>query len=385
MLLKGIKILDLTRLLPFDYGSMLLADMGAEIIKVEEPSRGDYMRWVPPLNKKENYLFLLTNRNKKSVTLNLKNDEGKKIFFSLAEKADVIFESFRPGVVKSLGIDYDSTRAINPKLIYCSCTGYGQTGPYSQRPGHDINYGGVSGVLGVTGRHTGAPIIPGVPVGDMTAGVFCALAICAALLDRMNSDEGQYIDISITDCMVPYLAFQAAALFGKSELAVPVTGGSICYETFETKDGKFIAFGNVEDNFWLNFCDFIERADLKEHKSAKDKKQQDMIEDIRRLFRTKTREQWLALLDGKNICYAPVNEVEEVFNDPQIKAREMYFEMEHPVEGKMGQIAFPIKFLKHTRMPKKPSPILGEHTEGILMEIGYTMQQISEFRKAGII
>lgn len=385
MLLNGIKILDLTRLLPFDYGSMLLADMGAEVIKVEEPSEGDYMRWSPPLNKKESYSFLLTNRNKKSITLNLKKEEGKKIFFRLVEKADVVFESFRPGVVKSLGIDYETLRGVNPQIIYCSCTGYGQTGPYSQRPGHDINYLGVSGVLGVIGRHAGSPIIPGIPIADMTAGVFCAVAICAALAGRFKSGEGQYIDVSMTDCIVSYLMIHAAASFGKTDLPIPITGGSVCYECFGTKDGKFVSLGNIEDKFWFNFCDLIKREDLKEFKFAKGKKQEDMLEEIRRLFQTRTRKEWLDLFEGEEVCYGPVNDIEEVFCDRQIEHREMYFEIDHPIEGKIGQISFPIKFSNYSKMPQNPPPRFGEHTEDILTTLGYSKEKIEELRKLGVI
>lgn len=385
MLLEGTKILDLTRLLPFDYSSMLLADMGAEVVKIEDPSIGDYMRWIPPIEKRENYMFLLTNRNKKSVTLNLKNDEGKKIFLRLAQNADVIFESFRPGIVKKLGIDYETIKAVNPTVIYCSCTGYGQTGPYRKRLGHDINYLGISGVLSLTGRHTGAPVIPGVPVADMTAGVFCALGICSALIHRMTSGEGQYLDISMTDCMVSYLVFHAAALFGKTELTFPITGGSACYETFQTKDRKFVSFANLEDKFWFNFCDLIEREDLKEYKLAKGQKREKVLKELKKLFRTKNQKEWLDLFEGEEMCYGPVNELDEVFSDPQIKHRQMYFEIEHPVEGKIGQIAFPIKFSKGSAICKNPPPSIGEHTEEFLKENGYSEKEISDFRKDSII
>ncbi len=385
MLLEGIKILDLTRLLPFSYGSMLLADMGAEVIKIEQPSVGDYMRWLPPVNKKENYVFLSTNRNKKSITLNLRKAEGKEAFFRLARNADVIFESFRPGVVKKLGIEYESIQKINPKVIYCSCTGFGQSGPYRQRAGHDINYLGVSGVLGVTGRHLGKPVVPGVPVADMTAGVFCALAISAALAGRMSSDEGQYIDISMTDCMVSYMHLFSPALFGTTEVSLAVSGGNIRYETFETKDGKFISFGNLEDKFWFNLCDLIGREDLKECKFEEGQKQGGLMEEIKDLFRSKTREEWLSLMEGKDICYGPVNEVEEIFEDPQIKHRDMHFEIEHPVEGKIGQIGFPIKFSKHSEIFRCPPPTLGEHTEEILKEVGYTAEEIEELRGSSAI
>ena len=385
MPLTGIKVLDLTRLLPFGYGSMLLADMGAEVIKIEEPTMGDYMRWIPPVNIKENYVFLSTNRNKKSVSLNLKEEEGRDIFCRLATKADVIFESFRPGIVKKLGIDYERIKKINPQIVYCSCSGFGQTGPYSQRAGHDINYLGISGVLGVCGRHLDAPVVPGVPVADMTSGVFCALSICAALAGRVNSKEGKYIDISMTDCMVSYMHVYGAALFGKSPEILPINGGHGRYETFETKDGRFITLGNVEDKFWQNLCDLIDREDLKKYPFEKTSKDKEMLSELRDLFRTKTREEWLSLLDGKDICYGPVNEIDEIFSDPQIKARNMYIEVDHPVEGKIGQIGSPIKFEGESLTVRCPPPRLGENTDEILQECGYSKEEIDKYRKAKII
>lgn len=385
MPLSQIKILDLTRLLPFGYGSMLLADMGAEVIKIEERAKGDYMRWIPPINKKESYAFLSTNRNKKSITLDLKKKKGKEVFFRLAKGADVIFESFRPGVVKKLGIDYKSIKKINPQMIYCSCTGYGQTGPYKNRVGHDINYMGVSGVLGVTGRQTGSPIVPGVPVADMTSGVFCALAISAALAGRQNFKEGRYIDVSMTDCMVSYMHIHSATLFGASKETLPISGGNVRYDSFETKDGKFITLGNVEDKFWLNFCDLIGSDDLKPCRFGNMKKQKGYMKEMRGIIRTKTRKEWLNFMEGKEICYGPVNEIDEVFEDPQAKYRGMYFEIEHPVEGKLGQISFPIKFLKHSKSFRSPPPMLGEHTVKILIEIGYSKKEIEQLRKQSVI
>ncbi len=385
MPLSGIKILDLTRYLPFSYGSMLLGDMGAEVIKIEEPSKGDYQRLMYPLKKKEGYVFLSTNRNKKSITLNLKKDEGKKVFFRLAKSADVIFESFRPGVVKKLGIDYETIKKISPQLIYCSCTGYGQTGPYSQRPGHDINYLGVSGILGVTGRETGSPVIPGIPIADMTAGVFSALAISAVLVGQRNCEEGCYIDVSMTDCMVSYMHIYNDALFGKSRRIDPSTGGSIRYNTFKTKDGKFITIGNLEDKFWFNFCDLIGREDLKKYGFETKKEHVYIMEELRNVFHTKTRQEWLTIMNGRDICYGPVNETEEVLEDPQIKHRGMYSHVDHPVEGKIGQISFPIKFSKFPQIIKYPPPRLGEHTEEVLRETGYTTQEIKQLRVLSII
>ncbi|MBW1819497.1 MAG: CoA transferase, partial [Deltaproteobacteria bacterium] len=268
---------------------------------------------------------------------------------------------------------------------YCSCTGYGQTGPYSQRVGHDINHMGVSVILGVTGRHLGTPVVPGVPVADMTSGVFCALSICAALAGRMQSGEGRYIDISMTDCMVSYMHVHASALFGKNKASLPISGGHIRYETYETKDGKFITIGNVEDKFWFNFCDLIGRDDLKAYSFESSQNQETVREEIKKLFRKKTKEEWIALLEDTDTCYGPVNELDDVFADPQIKHREMYFEIDHPVEGNVGQIALPVKFSEQSQTLRSPPPTLGQHTDEVLRKAGYSPQEIGELKKLSVV
>ena len=386
--LEGIKILDLSRLLPFNYCTLMLADLGADVLKIEEPNKGDYMRWMPPVLKKENAIFLMANRNKKSMTLNLREEKGKEILRQLVKEHDVLFESFRPGVMKRLGVGYDNLKEINPGLIFCSSTGYGQDGPYKDRPGHDMNYISVAGILEATGRHTGAPVIPGVPVADMTIGIFSAFTILAGILARERTGKGQHIDVSMTDCMVSYNMINIANIIMSQQfpgLSLDITGGLPCYSVFKTKDDKFISLGNIEDKFWINTLKLIGREDLKEYQFATGEDQQKTLDELQKVFLSKTREEWLDLFEGKDICYAPVNNSEDLMNDPHVKHREMLLETEHPVEGKFTTVGFPFKFSETPAKMRTPSPTLGQHTDETLKSMGYKDEDINEMREKGII
>ncbi|MFA4910666.1 MAG: CaiB/BaiF CoA-transferase family protein [Desulfobacteria bacterium] len=387
--LEGIKILDLSRLLPFNYCTLMLADLGAEVLKIEEPKIGDYMRWMPPKLEKESAVFLMANRNKKGMTLNLKEEKGKEILRRLVKEYDVLFESFRPGVMKRLGLGYDDLKEINPRLVFCSSTGYGQDGPYKDRPGHDMNYISVAGILESTGRHTGAPVIPGIPIADMSIGIFSAFSILAGIIARDRMGKGQYIDVSMTDCMVSYNMINIAGLVASQRShgleTLGITGETPCYNVFKTKDGKFISLGNIEDKFWLNLLKLIGREDLKESQFATGEQQKKTMDELQRIFLSKTREEWLGLFEGKDICYAPVNDAEDLMADPHVKHREMLLEMEHPVEGKVTTVGFPFKFSQTPGRIKTPSPTLGQHTEEILKGLGYKDQDIKEMEEKGAI
>ncbi|MFH2012753.1 MAG: CaiB/BaiF CoA-transferase family protein [Pseudomonadota bacterium] len=387
--LEGIRILDLSRLLPFNYCTLMLADLGAEVLKIEEPKIGDYMRWMPPKLKKESAMFLMANRNKKSMTLNLREEKGKEILRQLVKEYDVLFESFRPGVMKRLGLGYDDLKKINPRLVFCSSSGYGQDGPYQNRPGHDINYISVAGILSATGRHTGAPVIPGIPVADMSIGIFSAFSILAGIIARDRTGKGQYIDVSMTDCMVSYNMVNIANLIAKQmshhSEAMDIEGDAPCYNVFKTKDSKFVSLGNIEDKFWLNFLQLIDREDLKKYQYAAGEEQKRVMNELQKIFISKTREEWIGLFEGKDICYSPVNDVEDMMADPHVKHREMILEMEHPVEGKVTTIGFPFKFSETPGSMKTPTPALGQHTEGIIKGLGYKDQDIKEMAEKGII
>ena len=387
--LEGIKILDLSRLLPFNYCTLMLADLGADVLKVEEPKIGDYMRWMPPKMKEEGAVFLMANRNKRSMTLNFREEKAKEILRQLVKEYDVLFESFRPGVMDKLGVGYENLKEANPKLIFCSATGYGQNGPYKDRPGHDMNYISVAGILEATGRHTGAPVIPGIPIADMSIGIFSAYAILAGIIARGRTGEGQYIELSMTDCMVSYnmanmANYIAAKQYPDTEI-LGISGDNPCYNVFKTKDGKFISQGNIEDKFWINLLKLIGREDLKEYQFATGEKHKKAMDELQKIFLTKTRKDWLELLEGQDICYAPINDVEDMIADPHVKHRKMVQEQEHPVEGKITTVGIPFKFSGTPGEIKSPSPTLGQHTEDVLTGLGYKEQDIKEMRDKNVI
>jgi len=383
--LEGIKILDLSRLMPFEYCTLLLADMGAEVLKIEEPGRGDYMRWLPPKMREENAAFLLLNRNKKSMTLNLKKKEGQDILRKLVRDNDVLFESYRPGVMSRMGLGYKELKEVNPKLIYCSATGYGQSGPYKDRPGHDINYISIAGILGVTGRHTGAPVIPGIPIADMSVGAFSALAILAALIAREKSGEGQFIDISMTDVALSQNVINLAMHLAGGKEMMDLTGKEPYYNIYETRDGKYVSLGNIEERFWENFCEGVGRPDLIEHHSSKGKEKERVAKELREVMLGKTRDEWVNQMKDKDVCIAPVYSIEEVLGDPHLIHREMFAEVDHPVEGRIKQISFPIKFSNTPAEIRSPPPALGEHTSEILRKMGYDKKGLERLESDGVI
>lgn len=389
--LEGVKILDLGRLVPYQFATLLLADLGAEVLKIEEPILGDYGRNLGPRYKKEAVSFLICNRNKKSMKLNLKSEKGKGIFRALVKEYDVVFEAFRPGVMERLALGYETLRQINPRIIYVAGTGYGQNGPYEQKAGHDINYIGYGGILGVTGRHTGTPIVPGIPIADMAGGgVFPAFGVLAALLARERTGKGQKVDVSMTDCMAAFsvlpMANCIADKMNPGIRVMPVAGTSPSYTVYLTKDGKFVASGNLEEKFWANFCKALNREDLIEHQFDPGEKGEKVKAELEAIFRTKTRQEWVDHMSGWDVCFAPVLEIDEMMEDEHLKnARQMFFTMEHPVEGTVPQIGFPVKLSETPGQAVTPAPTFGQHTEEVLEGLGYTADQIKGLHSEGVI
>lgn len=384
--LEGIRVLDLTWLLPY---TTILADFGAEVIKVEEPTRGDYSRWMPPLIKGQGAYFLSVHRNKKSITLNLKTEKGKEIFYKLAEKSDVVIESFRPGVTKRLGVDYETIKKINPKIVYCSVSGYGQDGPYKDLPGHDINYIAIGGILGLTGQYGGPPIIPGIQIADLAGGCMLAtISILIALIAREKTGEGQYIDVSMTDGAVSLLTHTSALYFAEGKPpergGTNLTGYFPCYNVYETKDGKYISIGCLEERFWRNLCKAIGKEEFAEHQWDTNKREE-IFSALKKIFKTKTRDEWFKELSKRDVCVGPVYSLDEVFQDPQITHRKMAVEIEHPTIGKIKILGIPTKFSETPGKIRTPAPGFGEHTEEILKMLGYNQKEIEEFKKSGVI
>jgi crotonobetainyl-CoA:carnitine CoA-transferase CaiB-like acyl-CoA transferase len=389
--LEGVKILDLGRLVPYQFATLLLADLGAEVLKIEEPTLGDYGRTLGPKYKEEAVAFLLCNRNKKSMKLNLKTEKGREVFLALVEEYDVVFEAFRPGVMDRLGLSYETLKGVNPRIIYVSGTGYGQEGPYEQKAGHDINYIGSVGILGVSGRHAGRPIIPGIPIADMAGGgVFPAFGILAALLARERTGLGQKVDVAMTDCMAAFcvlpIANHISSQMNPGIRPLPLGGVAPCYAVYKTKDGKFVASGNIEDKFWQNFCKALGREDLLEHQFALGEKGEQVRAELDEIFQTKTRDEWVELMSEWDVCFGPVLEMDEMMEDPQLKgARNMFFTMEHPVEGEIPQIGFPVKLSETPGEAVTPSPTFGQHTEEVLKGLGYTDEQIENLHSEKVI
>lgn len=387
--LKSINILDLTRLLPGGYCTQLLGDMGADVIKIEQPGIGDYIRWIPPYMKKESGLFLAINRNKKSMTLNLKTTQGQKIFYRLVESADVIIEGYRPGVVKKLGVDYKTVKAFNPKVIYCSLSGYGQDGPYQDWVGHDINYIGIGGILGITGA-THEPVIPGVQIADLAGGgMLATIAILVALFTRERIGVGQYIDVAMLDGVVSWLSIHAGKYFIDQEIPIrgdmPLSGGAASYNIYETKDGKLISLGILEKQFWKNLCRVVGREDLEGAPYFELSHREELKDILQAIFRTKNQAEWIRLLNSADVPCGPVNTIDEVFKDPQVLHRNMICEMDHPTEGRIKQLGIPIKFSESPGQLRLPPPQLGEHSTEILRSLGYTTAEIQTFRTEGVI
>jgi len=389
-LLTGLKMLDLSRLLPGPYCSLLLADLGMEVLKVEDTEQGDYMRTMGPIRKKDSAYFLALNRNKKSMTLNLKVKEGKEVFYNLTNSYDILLEGFRPGVMDRLGVGYQDLKKRNPRVIFCSLSGYGQEGPYRERSGHDINYIGLAGILEVTGAKQGPPIIPGVQIADIGGGgMMAAIAILAASIHREKTGEGQYLDVSMLDSAISWLSIHAGKYFMDKELPkrgeMHLSGRYACYQVYPTEDGRYMSLGALEPKFWKNFCETIGRRDFILKQFIEGEEQLRIIEEVQKLFKTKTQKEWVDLFKNVDACCEPILTLEEVSHHPQVLHRQMVKELEHPVEGKTQQIGSPIKSSQFSFEVRTPPPAWGEHTIEVLKTIGYSEEDIRHLKEVKAI
>lgn len=388
--LKALRMLDLSRLLPGPYCSLLLADLGMEVLKIEDPEQGDYMRKIGPFGKKDSFYFLALNRNKKSMTLNLKMKEGKEIFYKLIKTYDIVLEGFRPGVMERLSIGYEELKKRNPRVILCSLSGYGQNGPYREKSGHDINYIGLGGILELTGTKNRPPALPGVQIADIGGGgMMAAIAILAAVIHREKTGKGQYLDVSMFDGVISWLSRDAGTYLMDGELPTRgdmlTTGRYACYQVYSTKDGRYMSLGALEGKFWKNFCETIEREDLVEKQFIEGEERILIIEEIQKLFTTKTQKEWVEFFENKDVCCEPILTFEEVFSHPHVLSRQMVIEFEHPVEGKIRQIGSPIKSSQCSFGVRIPPPSLGEHTMEVLNEMGYSNSEIRGLREIKVV
>lgn len=375
-------MLDLTRLLPGPLATMILGDMGANVIKIEDPNMGDMARWIPPFRGEEGAVFYLLNRNKRSLALNLKSAKNQRIFHRLAEKADIIVEGFRPGTAMRLDVDYNSIKNVNPKIIYCSISGYGQDGPYRDLSGHDINYLGISGILAMSGTSQGFPVIPPVQIADIGAGTFPALtAILAALFHRQKTGEGQFIDISMLDNLTLWIPTLMAPLAGGNSMyrrgKAPLAGGLAGYGVYKTADG-YITVGAMEPHFFEGLCQLMNRPDFIDRQLEGPESQEEMRSVFQGLFLKHSTEEWLERLRARDVCCGPLNNLKELCEDPQIQARETLPMNGDTAKMENAQVGLPWKFSSLQATIRLPPPKLGEHNREILKEIGLSDSEIQD-------
>ncbi|PCH94261.1 MAG: carnitine dehydratase [Bacteroidetes bacterium] len=370
--LNGIRVLDLSRLLPGPMCTLHLGDLGADVIKIEEPGAGDYARAVPPLNKNNSTFFLSINRNKRSMALDLKTKEGVEIFMKLARIADVIVESYRPGVVEKIGVDYEAVCKVNPGIIYCSITGYGQTGPYRDKAGHDINFIGLAGILK---EHGDVMQIPNFLIADMVGGAMnAAMAILAALVQKGKTGEGQWLDIALFDGVLAHTPTSLAHLGSFEKMGMDTSemlcGALHCYNVYKCKDGQYMALGALEFKFWKIFCGAIDRDDLSSSHITTEEQSMQIKKELDDLFLQKTRDEWVFHFKDVDCCISPVLDMGETILNDQVKARKMHLKTKHPVEGELDQFSLPYQSSGFSVDVGRPAPQLGEHTEEILKELG---------------
>lgn len=398
--LCGLRILDLTRLLPGPLGTMLMADMGAEVIKIENPASPDYVRMFPPHINGESAHYLAYNRSKRSMLLDYTTDEGREIFLKLIETADVLVEQFRPGHLDRLGLGYATARARNPRIIYVSVTGYGQTGPYAHLAGHDLNYLALSGVLSLTGEPHQAPVVPGVQLADMVGGSYgCVMATLVAVYARQQTGEGQHVDVSMTDCVMPLLSVAYALFAGMGNVPgaevpergrMPLSGGQPNYGVYRCCDEadprtadpqtalvsgnvtpRYVALGTLEPKFWQKFCTLVGRLDWLGFMLPQSPSQTEQYrQQIQALMAERTQAEWVKLGTEHDLLITPVLTLDQLADDPHLQARQMIMTRQHPIAGAVVGVGVPIKFLGTPAEPAYAAPEPGADTAALLAELG---------------
>src|SRR3954466_8554639 len=392
--LSGLRVLDLTRLLPGGFCTLLFADMGAEVLKVEDTGMGDYIRWAPPYyegaaESTQSALYLSLNRGKRSIRLNLKEERGREVLLKLVREYDVLLEGNRPGVMERLGVGYERLAQENPALVYCSITGYGQDGPYTNRSGHDMNYLGLIGLLGLTGEKDGPPIQSGGQIADLGGGgLMAAFGILAALRERDRSGEGQLVDVSMADGALSWLAMVAARYLAEGVVPrrgdLELAGSLVCYRPYECADG-WVTLGALEPKFWQAWCRGVGREDLVEHQFARPGSE--AHREVEALFHARTREEWRAFASEHDCCLEPVLDLDEALESELVRAREMVVELDQPgAQRPVRLLGVPVKL---SRTPgdanRAPGPGLGEHTREVLAGLGYDDARIDALEEAGAV
>ena len=389
--LEGLIVLDLTRVLVGPYATMIMADLGANVIKIEMPGTGDDARAFPPHVNGESAYFMSLNRNKRGMTLNLKQDAGKQVFLDLVRKADILVENFRPGTMAKLGLDYETLRGINPRLIYAAASGFGHTGPYSRRAAYDAIVQAMGGIMSVTGQLGGEPTRVGTSMGDITAGLFTAIGVLTAVIYRQKSGTGQMVDVAMLDSQVAILENAIARYTVTGEVPEPIGNrhpSIIPFETFETANGTImIAAGN--DVLWRKLCVALGQPDLADDpRFVTNPLRAENYDALRPILAGvisgKETAVWLQILDEAGVPNGPINNVAQVIADPQVQAREMIVEVEHPVAGATKLPGIPIKLSETPGSIRTPAPLLSQHTDDVLAELlGYDVERIQDLRDQG--
>ena len=385
--LRGLRVLDLSRLLPGPYATLVLADLGADVVKLEDPGGGDYLRWMPPLAGQQSGWFHALNRNKRSMALDLRRPEGPGVVLRLARRFDVLVESFRPGLMDRLGVGYQALARENPRIVLCSISGYGQDGPYRDRAGHDIDYVALAGVLAVNGPPE-RPVPLGVQVADVAGGSWPAVAgILAALLGRAVSGRGAHVDIAMAEGALAMLALQQGAADARATPLrrgrEPLNGGSACYGVYRAKDGGFVALGALEPKFFQAFCEAAGRPELAERQF--DGEGAGPRAEVEAIFASRTRAEWGEFAARHDVCVMPVLEGDEPRQDPQVVHRRSFVEVETPWEGRaMPGIASPVR-IRGAEAPLRPAPRIGADTDAVLAECGFEAGEVAALRSAGVL
>ena len=391
--LEGMKVLDFTQIMAGPFCTMLLADMGADVIKVEKPDGGDDTRRMgPPFLNGESAAFLGINRNKRSVILNIKDEQGVGIAHRMAKDADVLIQNFRPGTLERIGLGYQDMQKLNPALIYCNISGFGNTGPYKDRGGFDLVAQGMSGLMSITGLPDSLPVKVGVPITDLNAGMYATYGILSAYISRLKTGNGQLVDASLLEAGIAYTFWESSIFFATGQLPTPLGSAhrlSAPYQAFPTSDG-YINIGAANQANWERLCRAIDRHELLEDPrfaTNADRMQnlEELVTTLEATFTTRSTAQWLEALEKAGVPGGPINNIADVYADPQVQAREMMVEMEHPQAGRVRNIGIPVKLSETPGSVRRPAPTLGQHTNEVLAEFGYSSDDITKLRESGAV
>ena len=384
--LAGVRVLDLTRLLPGPLATQHLADYGADVIKIEDTGAGDYARTLGAMGGDTSYLYQVVNRNKRSLRLDLKHPDGKAAFEKLVETADILVEGFRPGVMDKLGLGYETLAGLNPRLVYCSISGYGHTGPYALRAGHDINYIGYAGVLDQIGSTGGAPAMSNLQLGDLLGGTMTALfGVLVALVDARACGKGRFVDVAMTDAVMAHAIFPLIEVLAQGQVRPRgedlLTGAVPCYGVYRTADDRYMAVGALEEKFWNLVCDTLERPDLKPFHLATGEAGESARVKLAEIFGARTQAEWVAVFDAVDCCVTPVLTLQESLENPQLQARGMITEV-----GGVRQFGPVLRLSAMPATAARPAPaVAGADSDAVLSEVGFVQAELDRLRQAGII